>query len=879
MPTDQLAQLAAAKDWLAKNPNDPLAPGVKAKISQLVQARTAERPNTQPQPKSTSTISPAVPPRAPSSWTDPRSAEDVAEDAKHGSTAVAAHYLSKLLPFAGSVAGGAGAGALSIPAGPAAVLTGAAGAGLGQGAGRYAQIGADKMLGYPTPDPESLETAKQVLKEAAITSTLQAIPGISALGAGKYAEGAADGKLRDVMLWWAKNQGAMTPARAAQIKSTQLETVSPETLQQLSDASGGGKGAVPAAATIADQLKSKARVAGEVGPALRGAPLDQLDDDAAQQLLEAAGGGGENTPAAAKALASDFRRRADLARAAKTAEATAPAAAEPEMAPANAKALATDYRGRAQVGREAMKADALAPDRVPDMGSTYAADARSSWLQRHLPTAESGADAMTNMPGIEQSVRQANLAPLNDDVIQSIRSKLTPPADPVRLEAAFRNKGTGRVVSTGPIHDPDAVNFDRATWDDGFVDQAGKYYSRAEAKAAVDSQGIPTNPSKGWMRPGTLYGEQIAPQGIETLNQSRAAGLAGAREVRSIPPQIEQTLSSLAPADRAAALKQLGFSAPVAPPAVDNESVQNVFDNLRSNVAVAGDASFQGKATKLLDASARERALTDTLQSSRGAAAQARGTFGQDFTPSSAAAMGTERAASADAASRGYAVRDQAVQRSQAAQDAGKVRTAFDASKSPLFYDTEANNLDQLVESTMRAREARESAAGAGAVRDAFGANRDPLYFDTQANILDSAATAGTKAQGALAKADAAGVDPTLATQYGTDARSLDAFVNANTKRGLQRETGNGIMSTAALMGNRFRHALAESSPWSAGGAVPKVADAASSLEAESIARGLPPLNQTLRDAMQAPNNPAATRAAVSALSSWLYGNQGANAP
>lgn len=767
--------IEAAQAWLAAHPNDKNVETVKANLAAAIQARTNPRPDA-PRPKPVSTISPPGTVTGGSSVPQPLTTDEQLEasrDKDIGQPGKALHYIAKGLPTAGSLIGGSAASILGLPAGPAAIATGAVGAGVGQGAGRYGQMYIDDALGYQHPDPESLDTAKQVLKEAAVTSAMQAVPGLTGLGAGKYAASAGDGKARDFALWWAKNQGAMTPAKVAQIKGTQLETVSPESLQELIDASTGGKGAVPAAATIADKLRTKSRIAGEVGPALRGAPLDQLDDDAAQQLLEAANGGGENTPAAASALASDFRRRADLSRAAKTAAATAPAEAGTEMAPAGAKALAGDYRRRAQISAAATTADALAPERVPDMAGTYAADARSGWLSRHLPTAESGADAITNLPGVEQSVRQANLAPLNDDVIQSIRSKLS-------------------------------------------------------------------------------------------------------GETQALPPAIDKVVAGLSPEQKAAALKQLGINMPTADP----EAVQNVFDNLRSNVAVAGDASFQGKATKLLDAGARERALTDTLQSSRGAAAQARGTFGQDFTPSTAAQMGVERAASADAASRGYAGRDLAVQRSQTAQDAGKVATAFDATKSPLFYETEANNLDQMADTAMRARDARDAASKAGQVRDAFGAQRDPLYYDTQANILDNAATAGTKAQGAMSKAESAGVDPSLGTQYGTDSRSLDAFVAANTDRGLKRSTDSGIMSVAALAGNRVRHAFAESSPWSAGGGVPKMAAAARSLEAEVIARGMPAsathyaVDPALNAAMQAPNDPAVTRAAVSALSSWLYGPQ-----
>lgn len=651
-----------------------------------IRAKTAISPSAilPPLGRSVSTVSPPTaqfgrPTRGPLD-PDPRDADAIAEDAKHGLPANIAHYGAKLLPTVGAMGGGALAGVAGLPAGPGAVATGALGAGAGAGAGRYAQIGVDKMLGYPTMDPATLETAKQVLKEAALTTAFQGTLGGTGLAAGAAAPKMAEGRMRDMALGWAKMQGALSPAEALAIKGTNLETLSPDVMQALIDQSVGGTGAVPAAGALADKLRGMARTSASASPLLTGHPLQQMDESTMNELLAVARGGGENTPAAATALAQELRRRAQLSIAAR-------------------------------------KAAAVAPGTPPDMGAAFNAEAQAARLGRQLPTAEAGADAMTNLPDIASAARGANLAPLNQEVIDAIRGKLSGGAN--------------------------------------------------------------------------------------------------------LPPAAQKLVANLSPADKAKVLQQLGIHAP------DDEAVQTVFDNLRSNVSVAGDPSFQAKATGLLDAASRSRSNTDQLQEARDAIARATAVLGPRFAPADANALGAQSRALADQGQLVRAARDRAT-----------------------------------------------AATEAGNVRDAFGANKDPLFYESQANMLDDAAAAGKKAQVAQAELEAARAEPGGELQYNNDARSLDAFANANTKRGLQRDAGGGVMSVAALAGNRFRHALAENSPWSASAPVPMAANAARALETEALSRGLPAVDTVLRGALQSPNNPAASRATMQALAAYLYNNQ-----
>jgi len=63
-----------------------------------------------------------------------------------------AHYGAKALPAAGGVGGAILAGVPAIPTGPGALLTGAAGVGLGAMSGRALQKAVDQYLGYEQPD-------------------------------------------------------------------------------------------------------------------------------------------------------------------------------------------------------------------------------------------------------------------------------------------------------------------------------------------------------------------------------------------------------------------------------------------------------------------------------------------------------------------------------------------------------------------------------------------------------------------------------------------------------------------------------------------------------------------------------------------------------
>jgi hypothetical protein len=59
--------------------------------------------------------------------------------------------------------------------------------------------------------------------------------------------------------------------------------------------------------------------------------------------------------------------------------------------------------------------------------------------------------------------------------------------------AAFRQRVTGRVVSTGPFHDvarlPGGLEADLDDWIAGFLDATGRFLDRAEAAAAIGLRG------------------------------------------------------------------------------------------------------------------------------------------------------------------------------------------------------------------------------------------------------------------------------------------------------------------------------------------------------------------------------------------------------
>lgn len=53
--------------------------------------------------------------------------------------------------------------------------------------------------------------------------------------------------------------------------------------------------------------------------------------------------------------------------------------------------------------------------------------------------------------------------------------------------AAFRHKATGKVTATGPFHDLEQVpDFSQHTYDEGFVDHGGNFYTREEARVALE---------------------------------------------------------------------------------------------------------------------------------------------------------------------------------------------------------------------------------------------------------------------------------------------------------------------------------------------------------------------------------------------------------
>jgi hypothetical protein len=154
----------------------------------------------------------------------------------------------------------------------------------------------------------------------------------------------------------------------------------------------------------------------------------------------------------------------------------------------------------------------------------------------------------------------------------------------------------------------------------------------------------------------------------------------------------------------------------------------------------------------------------------------------------------------------------------------------------------------------------------------------DPDALAAAGRVKDLAAQVGTGwgtvNRGRQTMVDAA-ANGARGVEDATQAGVLDAFVNANTHRGLERAAGHETMSAAALLGNRVRHALAESNPWHQSGAVPRAADAARSLEVEAGQRGLPAVDPALRERLDVPNNPGLSRALEqAALEQWLYGDR-----
>lgn len=221
--------LQAAMEWVDAHPNDPKAALIKAKLDSL-----GFRPGQVP-----------------------ADGAEHLENEKHSGPGVALHLLAKTFPSLGAAGGGAMGAVEGVPAGPAAIATGALGAGAGTVAGRALQIKTDQALGYPAPNLLDPETLRQLAIEGGIGAVAQAVPGVAGMAAGVAGKAMDPGRLANMLLGFSKYTGAMSPAAALEAKGTMLEPLEQPLLDELITHSAGGRAAVPAAAGVAKRIGAR----------------------------------------------------------------------------------------------------------------------------------------------------------------------------------------------------------------------------------------------------------------------------------------------------------------------------------------------------------------------------------------------------------------------------------------------------------------------------------------------------------------------------------------------------------------------------------------------------------------------------------------------
>lgn len=253
--------VTAAQLWLAQHADDPMAPQVRAKLEKL---------GVKPA-QATSTITGKA--YKPPASNDPTiSVEEQQEDSRHTGPEMALHYLAKAAPPLGAGLGGSAGVLTGAPAGPAAVLTGAVGAGVGAAGGRALQIKADQLAGYPAPNLLDPKTLHQLALEASINALFQGGIGATGLGAGAIGKGMDPGRVRNMLLGFSKYTGGMSPEAALRAKGTMLEPLEGNLLDELITNSASGKAAVPAAAGISDRLGARIPVGLKASNAAEGVP-------------------------------------------------------------------------------------------------------------------------------------------------------------------------------------------------------------------------------------------------------------------------------------------------------------------------------------------------------------------------------------------------------------------------------------------------------------------------------------------------------------------------------------------------------------------------------------------------------------------------------